>query len=161
MIFSNDTRINPELQEKNGIPVIHGQNYYIDDQGYVSTYNLASLEVLDSAGKPVKVKTINPITEFIYIINNKVAYKTSQCIVVSDLPATKEKYVGGFQGIAGFDPTDYNYQYINSNSTVVSNAKFTARINTSKQLEIKIGKIWTVPLGEFRCWINNQIYTVT
>ena len=161
MIFSNDTRINPEMQEKNGIPVIHGQNYYIDEQGYVSTYNLASLQVLDSTGAEVKVKTINPVTEFIYIINNKVAYKTSQFIVVSDLPATKEKYVGGFQGIAGFDPTDYKYQYINSNSTVVSNAKFTARINTSKQLEIKIGEIWTVPLGEFRCWINDQIYTIT
>lgn len=160
MIFSNETRINPELQTKDGIPIIHGQNYYIDEMGYASTYNISSLKVLDQQGQEVVVKTITPVTEFIYVINNKISYKTSQFIVMSDLPAIKEKYVGSFQGIAGFNETENTYQYINSNSTVVSNAKFTARINTSKQLEIKIGEVWTVPLGEFRCWINDTIYTI-
>lgn len=159
MIFSNDTRINPELQEKNGIPVIHGTNYYIDDQGYVATYNLAPETVFTIEGENVKVKTIIPITEFIYVINQRIAYKTDTGFLVTELPATKEKYRGGFQGIVGFNETEVEYQFIN-NKTPVSEITYTARINSSKQLEIKVGSNWVIPLGEFRCYINDTQYTI-
>ena len=159
MIFSNDTRINPELQEKNGIPVIHGTNYYIDDQGYVSTYNLSPETVFDSNGAAIEVKSILPITEFIYVINNYIAYKTNSGFLVTEIPANKQKYRGGFQGIVGFNETEISYQFIN-NKTPKSEYKLTARINSTKQLEIQIGENWITPLGEFRCYINDVQYTI-
>lgn len=159
MIFSNDTRINPELQEKNGIPVIHGQNYYIDDQGYVSTYNLSPETVFDSTGATIEVESIIPITEFIYVINNHISYKTNSGFLVTEIPANKEKYRGGFQGIVGFNETEISYQFLN-NKTPKSEYKLTARISTTKQLEIQIGENWITPLGEFRCYINNVQYTI-
>lgn len=159
MIFSNDTRINPELQEKNGIPVIHGQNYYIDEQGYVSTYNLSPETVFDSTGATIEVESIIPITEFIYIINNYISYKTNSGFLVTEIPANKEKYRGGFQGIIGFNETEISYQFLN-NKTPKSEYKLTARINTTKQLEIQIGENWITPLGEFRCYINDVQYTI-
>lgn len=159
MIFSNDTRINPELQEKNGIPVIHGQNYYIDDQGYVSTYNLSPETIFDSTGTTIEVESIIPVTEFIYIINQHVAYKTNSGFLVTEIPANKEKYRGGFQGIVGFNETEISYQFLN-NKTLKSDYKLTARINSTKQLEIQIGENWITPLGEFRCYINDIQYTI-
>lgn len=159
MIFTNDTRVNPELQEKTGIPVIHGQNYYIDDQGYVSTYNLTSQVVEDIYGEAVNVKTIIPVTEFIYIINQKVAYRTNAGFLVTELPAPKEKYRGGFQGIVGFNETEVEYQFLN-NTTPQSEVVYTGRINSSKQLEIRVGSAWIIPLGEFRCYINDTFYNI-
>lgn len=162
MQFSNVTRINPEAVA-DSIPIIHGQNYYIDEQGYVSTYNIANEFVFDVDGYEVNVTSIKPVTEFIYIINNKVAYRTTLGFLVTELDATKENYRGGFQGIVGFNETETEYQYINSNSSLKSEIKYTGRINSSKQLEIYIANIeqWIVPLGEFRCFINNTLYTIT
>lgn len=161
MQFSNETRINPE-NFQDSIPVIHGQNYYIDEQGYVSTYNLQGQSVFNRDGERVQVQTISQITEFIYIINKRVAYKTSQGILVTDLVANKEKYVGGFQGIAGFNEADTSYQYINSNAEVKSEVQFTGRINASRQLELFMSSTntWVVPLGEFRCYIGTTLYTI-
>ena len=162
MQFSNVTRINPEAVA-DSIPIIHGQNFYIDEQGYVSTYNIAKEFVFDINGYEVEVKSIKPVTEFIYIINNKLAYKTSLGFLVTELAANKENYRGGFQGIVGFNEAETEYQYINSNSNLKSEIKYTGRINNSKQLEIYIANIeqWVVPLGEFRCFINNTLYTIT
>ena len=159
MIFSNDTRINPEFQEKYGIPVIHGQNYYIDEAGFVSTYNLEKQVVFDSLGNDVEVKSITPITEFIFKINDKIAYKTSEGFLVTDLPALKEKYVGGFQGIVGFNETETTYEFLN-NKTPKSTVSLTGRINSNKQLELQIGDRWIVPLGEFRCYIGETFYNI-
>lgn len=159
MIFSNDTRINPEQMEKTGIPVIHGQNYYIDDQGYVSTYNLTSQNVEDIYGESVSVKSLIPVTEFIYIINQFLAYKTTNGFLVTDIPAPKEKYRGGFQGIVGFNETETEYQFINNKSPQTETV-YTGRINSSKQLEIKVGTHWVTPLGEFRCYINDTFYNI-
>lgn len=161
MQFSNNTRISPDVFEES-IPVIHGQNYYIDEQGSVATFNKAVVNVFNSSGTGVVVKSIKPITEFIYVINQKLAYKTSRGFLVTELPAQKDNYRGGFQGIVGFNDNDIQYQYINSNSTLKSDITYTARINNSKQLEIYLDSldVWIVPLGEFRCFINNQLYTV-
>lgn len=162
MIFSNETRLNPEAVA-DSIPVIGGQNYYVDEQGYVATFNLAPDFVFDKDGYDVQVQSFQPVTEFIYIINQKVAYRTTAGFLVTDLPATKDKYVGGFQGIAGFNEATTSYQYINSNSSAKSTIQYTARINNSKKLEIYLKSIdtWVVPLGEFRCFINNTLYTIT
>lgn len=162
MKFSNETRINPEMFEES-IPVIHGKNYYIDEQGYIATYNLAPVEVFDETGASVEVKSIQEVTEFIAVINNKLAYKTSKGYLVTKLAADKENYRGGFQGIVGFNETDVSYQYMNGNSTLKSDVTLEARINSSKQLEIHLtgSDIWVVPLGEFRCFINDELYTVS
>lgn len=161
MEFINDTRINPEVVA-DSIPVIGGHNYYIDDKGFVSTYNLQSVEVFGETGNVVRVKSIQPVTEFISIVNNFVAYHTSKGILVTNLPAPKEKYVGGFQGIVGFNENEVSYQYINSNSTLKSGVTLTGRINSRKQLEIYLSDIdtWIVPLGEFRCFIDDTLYTI-
>lgn len=161
MKFSNETRINPEAVEDD-IPVIHGNNYYIDEQGFVSTYNNSFVSVFDKTGSSVTVQTIKPITEFIYVVNQKLAYKTSQGILVTDIPALKEHYRGGFQGIVGFDEATTEYQFINSNSTTQSEQQLEARINDNKQLEIYLPTldIWTTPLGEFRCFIDDVLYNI-
>lgn len=159
MKFSNETRINPEVYE-DSIPVIHGQNYYIDEQGYVSTFNLSPEDVYNQDGDKVQVNSLSPVTEFIYIVNNKLAYKTSIGLVVTDIIADKQKYVGGFQGIAGFDEVTTTYQYINNKEPAKSQVTFEGRINTSKQLEIKIGDEYVVPLGEFRCYISNEFFNI-
>lgn len=161
MIFSNETRINPEAKETaQSIPVIHGQNFYIDEQGYVSTYNKTPVNIFDKNFQPVEVQSIKEVTEFIYIVNQKVAFKTDQGIYVSDLIADKEVYKGGFQGIVGFNETEVEYQYINNNQPSVSTIKVVGRINNSKKLEIKLGNTWVLPLGEFRVYINETFYNI-
>lgn len=158
--FSNETRISPDVvAEKNGIPVIHGRNYYIDEAGVVCTYNKVPTSVYNSEGLSVDVTSLSQITDYIFIINKKLAYKTADGILVTDLDATKEKYVGGFQGIAGFDSNDYRYTFQN-NTTSASTVSFTARINNNKQLEIQCGNNWVIPLGEFRCYINEVFYNI-
>lgn len=161
MIFSNETRINPEVVA-DSIPVIHGQNYYIDEQGIVCTFNKEQVNVFDKLGYNVEVQSLQPVTEFIYIINQKVAYRTSRGFLVTDLVANKEKYIGGFQGIVGFNETETSYEFMNSNSTLKSSVQLTARINNSKQLEVYLSSLdtWVVPLGEFRVFIDSQLYTV-
>lgn len=163
MIFSNETRINPEATPET-IPVIHGKNFYIDEQGYVATYNLQEIKCFDSQNRNVTVQSIQEVTEFIYIINNKLAYKTDIGFLVTNVDCLKEKYVGGFQGIAGFNETETSFQYINNNEPAKSSVNLTGRINSSKQLEIQLDEennIWCVPLGEFRCYINNTFYCIT
>ena len=159
MKFSTDTRISPEVAQ-DSIPVIHGQNYYIDDQGFVSTYNNYQYKVFDIDNADVEVSNIKPITEFIYVVNNKLAYKTAQGLLVTEIPADKEKYRGGFQGIVGFNETEANYQYLNNNEPTESSIVYTGRINDSKQLEIQVGDKWLVPLGEFRCYISDTFYNI-
>ena len=95
MIFSNETRINPEAV-KDSIPIIHGQNYYIDDDGSASTFNVTPEKVFDSLNKDIEVASLQQVTEFIYIINQKLAYKTDSGILVTDVDAVKTKYRGGF-----------------------------------------------------------------
>lgn len=160
MKFSNETRINPETVEES-IPVIHGQNYYIDEQGYVSTYTLDTVNVFTNNTSNIEVTSINQITEFIYTVNNKLAYKTSEGILVTDIDAGKENYRGGFQGIAGFNETETSYEYLN-NTSPQSTIKFTGRINSAKKLEIFIGSLgkWVVPLGEFRVYIADTFYNI-
>ena len=160
MEFSNETRLNPE-QFEDSIPVIHGQDFYIDEQGYVSTYNREPVTVFDSYGNSVVVTSFKPVTDFIYIVNNKLGYKVSTGIMVTEIPATKENYKGGFQGIVGFNETETNYQYLNNKSTQ-STINFTGRINSSKQLEIYLedSDTWVVPLGEFRCYISGTAYNI-
>lgn len=160
MQFSNETRISPDAVA-DSIPVIHGQNYYIDEQGYVSTYNFQQQDVLDTAGRNVEVNSIQPVTEFIYVINNRLAYKTSSGLLVTDIVADKENYRGGFQGIAGFNETETTYQFLNNNEPLQTDYQLTGRINTSKQLELQIGDNWVVPLGEFRCYIANTFYNIS
>ncbi len=161
MIFSNETRINPEATPET-IPVIHGKNYYIDEQGYVATYNQQKVNVFDSQNNTVTVTSFVEVTEFIYIINQKLAYKTESGFLVTTLVADKEKYVGGFQGIAGFNETETSFQYINNNEPQTSSVTFTGRINSSKQLEIEVGTDnWVRPLGEFRCYISGTFYCIT
>lgn len=160
MKFSNETRINPEAVA-DSIPVIHGTNYYIDEQGYVSTYTINNEKVFSQQSAELEVSNINQVTEFIYTVNNKLAFKTTDGIFVTDLDATKENYRGGFQGIAGFNETETSFQFI-SNTSSQSTVKFTGRLNNNKQLEIYIvstGK-WIIPLGEFRVYINNTFYNV-
>lgn len=160
MKFSNETRVNPEAVA-DSIPVIHGFNYYIDEQGYVSTYTLDDVHVFDINTDNIEVNSINQITEFIYIVNNKLAFKTTDGIFVTDLACPKEKYRGGFQGIAGFNETETSYQFIN-NKSPQSTVKFIGRINNSKQLEIQIPSTgqWIVPLGEFRVYIADTFYNI-
>lgn len=163
MIFSTETRLNPEATP-DSIPVIHGKNFYIDEQGYVATYNVSSINCFDYKNRNIAVQSIKEVTEFIYIINNKLAYKTDVGFLVTELDAIKENYVGGFQGIAGFNETETNYQYINNNEPIKSSINLTGRINSSKQLEIQLdadNDIWCTPLGEFRCYINNTFYCIT
>ena len=161
MIFSNETRINPEAKETaKSIPVIHGQNYYIDEQGYVSTYIKDKVNIYDDVGNPVQAQSIKEITEFIYVINNQLAFKTLDGILVTDLSASKDIYKGGFQGIVGFNETTTEYQYINNNEPPASTITFQGRINSSKQLEILVGSKWVIPLGEFRCYINDTFYVI-
>lgn len=161
MQFTNNTRVIVESVEDD-IPIIHGKNYYIDEQGFICTYNKELVSVFDRSGANVQVSYLQPVTEFIYIINHKVAYKTTNGFLVTDLVAEKEKYVGGFQGIAGFNETETSYEFMNANSTLKSGVSFTARINNSKQLEIYLSSIdiWVVPLGEFRCFIGDTLYTI-
>lgn len=162
MKFVNDTRFSPEVFE-DSIPIIHGQNYYIDDQGFACSYNNQSIAVYDSLGNDIIVQSMQQVTEFIYVINQKLAYLTTGGIVVTDLVASKENYRGGFQGIVGFDETSVEYQYLNSETSAKSSVTMTARINSSKKLEIYLENIgvWVVPLGEFRCYIDSQLYTVS
>ena len=162
MKFSNITRINPEALADD-IPVIHGKNYYINDEAVVCTFNNSPESVFDQSGMNVAVKSLAPVTEFIYIVNNKLSFKTDRGILVTNLTATKQNYRGGFQGIVGFDTSTSEYQFINSNVTAKSDVTFTARVNTSRKLEILIDElndVWTIPLGEFRCFIDNQLYTI-
>ena len=162
MKFSNDTRLPIDSFEES-IPIIHGKNYYIDEQGYVSTYNKAPVNVVDTNGDTVKVQSIKPVTEFISIVNNRVAYHTSIGIVVTSLVADKQKYIGGFQGIAGFTETETSYTYMNASSTLKSTITLTGRLNANKQLELKLINFdsWFIPLGEFRCFINDTLYTIS
>lgn len=162
MKFSNITRINPEAFETD-IPIIHGQNFYINAEGFVCTYNNINISVFDGNNKTVSVSSIQPVTEFIYIINQKLAFRTNRGFLVTDLSATKQNYTGGFQGIVGFDTSTSEYQFLNSNTENKSNITFTARVNSNKQLEIQLDEvddIWVTPLGEFRCFIDNQLYTI-
>lgn len=162
MKFSNITRINPEALADD-IPVIHGKNYYINDEAVVCTFNNSPESVFDQSGMNVAVKSVSPVTEFIYIVNNKLSFKTDRGILVTNLTATKQNYRGGFQGIVGFDTSTSEYQFINSNVTAKSDVTFTARVNTSRKLEILIDElydVWAIPLGEFRCFIDNQLYTI-
>lgn len=162
MIFSNETRINPEQFEKEGIPIIHGQDFYISEEGYASTYTRSPEHVFASNVDNLQVTNIKQITEFIYVINNQLAFKTSDGLLVTELAADKEEYRGGFQGIAGFNETDISFVYINNNNPVTSTVTFTGRINNNKQLEIFIPatNTWVVPLGEFRCYINETFYNI-
>lgn len=161
MQFSTETRINPEAFE-DSIPIIHGKNYYIDEQGYVSTYNINNVAVFDQSNNAVTVNSIVEVTEFIYIINQRLAYKTENGFLVTSIVADKENYVGGFQGIAGFNETETSYQFINNNNPIQSSVSFTGRINNSKQLEIEVGTDnWVRPLGEFRCYISGTFYCIT
>ena len=130
MKFSNITRINPEALADD-IPVIHGKNYYINDEAVVCTFNNSPESVFDQSGMTVAVKSVSPVTEFIYIVNNKLSFKTDRGILVTNLTATKQNYRGGFQGIVGFDTSTSEYQFINSNVTAKSDVTFTARVNTS------------------------------
>lgn len=161
MEFSNETRINPEVVAKS-IPVIHGQDYYIDDQGYVCTYTRETEHVFDVGTDNLEVQSINQITEFIYTVNNQLAFKTSNGILVTDLQASKQKYQGGFQGIVGFNETETTYEYINNNNPPQSTVTFTGRINNNKQLELYIECLdtWIIPLGEFRCFISGTFYNI-
>lgn len=159
MQFSNNTYIAPDAF-RDDIPVIHGQNYYINEQAQVCTYTYDNVNVIDSLGDAVTVTSLNELTDFIYIINNKFAVKTSAGILVTDLDATKQNYRGGLQGIVGWDDNATEYQFQN-NKSQVSTVTFTGRINNSKQLELQLGDTWAVPLGEFRCYISNTFYNIT
>lgn len=159
MKFSPETKIAVD-SVADDIPVIHGKNYYIDQDSYVATINKSPVDVYDSLGNLIDVVTIKPVTEFIYIINNKLAYRTSEGFLVTEIPAPHEKYIGGFQGIAGFDVGGIQYSFMNSNNSEKSTVILTGRINNSKQLEIKLGDTWVVPLGEFRCFISNTFYNI-
>lgn len=161
MEFSTETRINPE-QFEDSIPVIHGQDFYISEEGYVSTYTRNSVSIFSTGQEKVDVSNITQVTEFIYIVNNQLAYKTSEGILVTELQADKENYRGGFQGIVGFNETDISYAYLNNNNPATSTVTFQGRINNNKQLEIYIQALntWIVPLGEFRCYINDTFYNI-
>lgn len=161
MRFSNETRISPDAVADD-IPVIHGTNYYITSEGNIATFNKAQVDVYDQTGAAVNVTSIKPVTEFIYIINNKLSYRTSTGFLVTNIAATKDKYVGGFQGIAGFNEATVDYSFINDVSDVKSPEVMTARVNASKQLEIYLTSIkqWVVPLGEFRCYIGDTPYNI-
>ena len=159
MKFSTETRLSID-NFADSIPIIHGKNFYIDEFGYVSTVNKAPQNVFDKNGETVSVKSISQITEFIHIINNKLSFKTSSGFLVTDLSCNKEKYTGGFQGIVGFTPGTDGYEFQNNNVTDKSTVIFTGRINSSKQLELKIGSDWIVPLGEFRCLISDTFYNI-
>lgn len=158
MQFSNTTYIAPDAF-KDDIPIIHGQNYYINELAQVCTYTYNNVNVYDTTGEAVTVTNLNEITDFIYVINNKLSFMTSEGIIVTDLDATKQNYRGGFQGIVGWDDNATEYQFQN-NTTAQSTVSLTGRINNSKQLEIQIGDLWVVPLGEFRCYINNTFYNI-
>lgn len=160
MIFSNETRINPEAV-KDSIPIIHGQNYYIDDDGSASTFNVTPEKVFDSLNKDIEVASLQQVTEFIYIINQKLAYKTDSGILVTDVDAVKTKYRGGFQGIAGFNEAETSYQYINNNEPLTTQVTFTGRLSASKKLQLQIDEnTWVTPLGEFRCYISGTFYNI-
>ena len=161
MKFSTETRISPDVY-KDDIPIIHGTNYYINEEQYVATFNKTQYTVFDQNGNRIVVQSIKPVTEFIYIINQKLAYRTSIGFLVTNISATKEKYVGGFQGIVGFDEATVDYSYINNNTDIKSDVILTGRINASKQLEIYLptSQQWIVPLGEFRCFIADTFYNI-
>ena len=74
MKFSNITRINPEAFADD-IPVIHGKDYYINDEAVVCTFNSYPESVFDQSGMNVAIKSLTPVTEFIYIVNNKLSFK--------------------------------------------------------------------------------------
>lgn len=159
MQFSNNTYIMPDAF-RDDIPVIHGQNYYINEQAQVCTYTYNNIDVIDDLGNTVTVTSISELTDFIYIINSKLAFKTSAGILVTDLDATKQNYRGGLQGIVGFDDNATEYQFLNNKSQGAT-IKFVGRINNSKQLELQLGDTWAIPLGEFRCYISNTFYNIT
>lgn len=158
MKFSQDTKIIVDAFEES-IPVIHGQNYYIDAEGYVNTYTLDTVPVFDTTNKELELLAFRPITEFIAVINNRLAFKTTQGWMVTNMIADKEKYVGGFQGIVGFDENTVKYSFINNNAPAQSTVKFTGRINNQKRLEIQVDEnTWVTPLGEFRCYIKGNFF---
>lgn len=158
MIFQNNTQVAPDLQS-DSIPVIHGQNYYIDEQGFVCTYNEQIVQILDKDGTVVEVTSFQQLTENIFIINAEVAFRTSGGIVLSGLPATYSSYAGSFQGIVGYIDGETSYSYIN-NTTERSNSTFTARLNASSNIEIQVGDNWYVPSGEFRCYLGETFYNI-
>ena len=90
MKFSTETRIAPDVY-KDDIPVIHGTNFYINEEQYVATFNKAQYTVFDQNGNSIVVQSIKPVTEFIYIINQKIAYRTSTGFLVTNINAKKEK----------------------------------------------------------------------
>ena len=92
MKFSTETRISPDVY-KDDIPIIHGTNFYINEEQYVATFNKAQYTVFDQDGNSIAVQSIKPVTEFIYIINQKLAYRTSIGFLVTNISATKEKYI--------------------------------------------------------------------
>ena len=159
MIFSNNTLINPEAVADD-IPIIHGTDFYIDEQGFVCTYNQTDTIIIDSNGLPVKVTSLKQITENLFVINNYLAYRMStDQIVVSKIATTRSIYKGAFQGIVGFNEAESSYHFMN-NTSQKSGVKFTGRLNELKHLEIQIGSNWFVPNGEFRCWIGDTFYNV-
>ena len=158
MIFSNSTMVAPEATA-DSIPVIHGQNYYINEQGYVCTYNEHNVTVLDANGDEVQVTSFQQLTENIFIVNANVAFLTSGGIVMTGLPAPYTDYAGSFQGIVGYTNGETKYSYIN-NTTERSNITFNARLNASSNVEIQVGNNWYVPSGEFRCYLGETFYNI-
>lgn len=160
MQFINNTLINPEVVADN-IPIINGTDYYIDEQEFVCTYNQSAVKVINHNGIKVQVTTFDQITENIYIVNDYLAYLlVTGEILVTQIPATKDVYKGGFQGIAGFNEGEASFEFMN-NTSQKSTFTFTARLNNLKHLEIQIGDSWYVPNGEFRIWINDVFYNVS
>lgn len=159
MIFVNNTLINPE-SVRGDIPIIHGTDFYIDEQEYVCTYNQVETDIIDSDGNSIEVTSLKQITENIFVINNYLAFKMStDTIVVTKIATTRSNYKGAFQGIVGFNEGDSSYQFLN-NTSQKSSIKFTGRLNNLKHLEINVGGSWYVPNGEFRCWIGDTFFDV-
>ena len=159
MQFVNNTLINPEALA-NDIPVIHGKDYYIDEQAIVCTYNQKDVKIIDRTGSDVEVSSINQITENIFIINNFLSYKlASNEILVTQINCSRSVYKGAFQGIVGFNEGETTYQYLN-NTSVAGSTTYTGRLNNNKHLEINIGGTWYVPNGEFRCYIDETFFCI-
>ena len=160
MKFVNNTLINPDAVADD-IPVIQGEDYYIDNQGIVCTYNQKTVTVLDmSTGQSIAVNSINQVTENLYIINGHLCFRMSTDVIIyTSIMCSNSVYKGAFQGIVGFTEGETDYQFIN-NQSVASNTKFTGRINASKHLEIKVGNNWYVPNGEFRCYIDETFFCI-
>jgi len=161
MQFLNNTLISPDMMANN-IPIIHGKNYYIDEQTIVCTYNKSSQTVISNTGTTVSnIANINQITENIFVIDGYLSFQlASGEILKTSISASKSVYKGGFQGIVGFNTGEASYQFLN-NTCVKSVVSFTARINSSLHMEIQLGSDWYVPNGEFRVYIEDTFYNIS